>query len=274
MKKLLIITILSIALLLTACNISVEETLEDEPIEVQYSYISGIGAVYKSAQEMVDSEFAASVVIAKVTGISFKAMDYRDDTQSLSLEEAKKRYFDVEVEAWKVFRLSTIYDIEITSVLKGENADFSQIIVWSGIEDAYIEEQMAVVKEYELEFIPIVKGYETLDVGETYLFVLDRYKNFIPTPLSSYQGMYSLDDPFKKKVFTGSELENPPEYYYSRNECEYGSSPLISAYDIVSVFGDNVWGEFWQEWQRDNPDWETRIDRAAVEDLFAKRELR
>jgi len=45
---------------------------------------------------------------------------------------------------------------------------------------------------------------------------------------------------------------------------------MILAKDVISYFGEEDWKEFWTQWQKDNPDWDTWLDRDMAEQELAK----
>ncbi|MCL1851517.1 MAG: hypothetical protein FWF88_00590 [Peptococcaceae bacterium] len=61
------------------------------------------------------------------------------------------------------------------------------------------------------------------------------------------------------------EIAGPDAEKHSQNT-EYS----FSAKDVISTFGQDKWDAFWTQWQKDNPDWETWLDKAAVEDALAE----
>ena len=275
MKKLLIIIILTIALLLTACgvtqvsnNVEREVTLpeiDDEP-EILFSSIEHDWAPYLDVESLIND--VDIVVVGKVLSASFHVLE--SGTGLVPTQETP----------WYERFFATRYEIDVIMVFKGEPQERIEVGRPGGTMNYRVEEQMSLVREFGLQGIPIPEESMQLEIGETYLFTLSkaRYARRAHDEdlnlygfLNPVQCRYTIDNPFAKKVFTDEILETSD--LYSQSTTEHGL-PIISAYDIISVFGDDVWDEFWQEWQRDNPDWETRIDRAAVEDLFAKRELR
>jgi hypothetical protein len=36
---------------------------------------------------------------------------------------------------------------------------------------------------------------------------------------------------------------------------------------VISYFGEEDWKEFWTQWQKDNPDWQLRMDSDILESL-------
>ena len=136
--------------------------------------------------------------------------------------------------------------------------------VVGGVKDYRIEEQLAVVKKmnaFPSGGIVILESMPNIVKGETYLFALGQGKTEIYLNMTPQQSIFSLNDPFKRQGF--NEHTNSSRYY-SETVDEYGS-PLISAKDVISVFGKDKWEAFWNDWQKQNPDWETWLDREAVE---------
>ena len=266
-KIILSIALIS-ALLLTACSETQVRSVPESDIDLsEVDYIVGLPSYshYGDAQRL--TEAADVVVIGEIVDISFQVLDM---TTGLPPTEIT---LDVDR------RLTTIYDIEVITSLKGDVAGVIQMKIDGGIKDYRVEEQLRISREMNAwwkDSIVLIEYSPELKIGETYLLALcDLTLRGFETPLLVYmipqQSVFNLKNPFSKQSLSGRYDGRVGDY---SKDIDLEDSPLISAYDIVSVFGDDVWDEFWQEWQRDNPDWETRIDRAAVEDLLAKRELR
>jgi hypothetical protein len=215
-----------------------------------------------NVQELIET--ADLVVMGEVTGISFKVLDAT--TAFAPTEETKDTH------RW----LHTIYDVRVITTYKGRAADNLQIRVMGGAKDIYVEEQLKLIKEMRawpeiLEWpdeIRVEPNLPPLVTGEAYLFTLADYEAEGPTNIHPRQTIHSLNNPFEKQHHIHDNYRSSA--FYSQNENDYGH-PLISAYDIISEFGDEAWDAFWTKWQKDNPDWEERIDKSAVEKVLGER---
>ncbi|MCL2072236.1 MAG: hypothetical protein FWH07_08445 [Oscillospiraceae bacterium] len=238
-----------------AGEINVSEVIfetEETAGEVQYGSIHSDWVMWESAEGLVRDKDTDFVITAKVTDISFRVADSR--TGYPPEEGAKERYdeyYGQVVEPWRVFDLFTVYDIETIATYKGEGVSPTQILMVGGMKDVFVEEQLAVIKEYGIDCILVHEGENnTLKIGETYLFVLKQFDEFSSSPRNPDQCIYNLDNPFARTAPVGY--------------------PDITAKDIISTFGKDKWDTFWADWQRSNPDWESRLDVAAVERALAE----
>ena len=223
---------------------------------VEYASLNSDWPVYKNAEELV--ERAELVFIGSVTGISFKMLD---SVTGLPPDE------DTEIDEWDP-RLCTIYDVNIVTVYKGEPSAQTQVRVKGGLRDYRIEEQLAALAQYNQKYIPVMGEQFEIEIGETYLFALRQFETGTPTIMNPDQTSYNISNPFAKSTISRREFYKSAEYY-NKNTDENGG-PLISAKDVISYFGEDKWDDFWSKWQEDNPDWETRLDKAAVEKALAK----
>jgi hypothetical protein len=270
MKNLLSLLLVTV-LLITACaeitannektNDEIYNTIEsDDTGEIKYGVITGDWFLFPELHELIERTDVA--VIGKVTGVSFDIVDKR--TGHSPTENKKEEYiahFGDDVVPWALWELITIYDVDIISTYKSSYAETIQIRIPGGIKDYREEEQLAISRKHDINFVIYHKDYaDKFEVGETYLFALTRLPSGHYTPLNPTQGIYCINNPFEKQTSCGVKYGSG---YYYKSTNEYGS-PLISAYDIISSFGDEAWDTFWTDWQRDNPDWESRIDGAAV----------
>ena len=196
--------------------------------EVQYSYMEALYRPFKNVQELVES--ADIVYIGKVTGISFQMLDLT--TALPPTKDTEDRHI----------KLHTIYDIDVEIAYKGYESKQSKIRMLGGIMNYCIEEQLEILKEYSQEGILVMEEEVNLEIGEIYLVTLcDFGTGIIPTNMFPDQSIYNLHDPFEK---------------HTKN---------ITAKDVISTFGQDKWDEFWTQWQKDNPKWETWLDKAEVE---------
>jgi len=233
----------------TEAQIKTQHTSEVQ-VDEQYKIMNAIYQSYIDVQEL--EEEANVIFTGKVTGVSFQLLD--GDALPLTSEEKD----------W--MSLYTIYDIDVYTIYKGAEYSPKQVRVWGGIQDFMVEEQLAVMGKAAENGIPIfsAQGPE-IKIGESYLFVMFQYETGLPTILNHEQSFFNLNNPFKedREVVTGEKADLVFE--------KYGRYPAsITAKDIISEFGKEKWDEFWTQWQKDNPGWEKRLDKAAVEKALAE----
>lgn len=267
MKKHLYLALLfAIIFLLTACDvghnnetespanssvysiydiISTTET-ENSGIDI-YGSIDGDWAVYQNSQELV--ERANLVLIGKVTGISFQMLDTRD-SETIG-DDIDDMYYN----------LYTLYDVDVITLYKGDAKKSIQVRVMGGLIDYQVDEQLEILALYNKQYIPILEENLEYKTGETYLFVLHQHMDFAPTPLNITQSSYNLYNPFAKYAIDSHTLDDS---YYSKTVDDF-DNPIISAKDVISVFGQDKWEVFWSQWQKDNPNWETWINKNAID---------
>ena len=262
MKKqlLCVLFILIICIVVTSCsgnyidNDNTESNGDSENIqtEVEYREMNPFFTEFRNVQELV--ERSNLIIIGRVTDISFQVWDIT--TAQPPTEETEYRH------RW----LYTIYDIDVITVYKGEVSGSIQMSMSGGLRDYRVQEQLDLIREMEAwpnNTISIMRGMPEIKVGETYLFVLHQFADNFATLTNLNQAVYSLNNPFEKIGPTSYWLENPENYYHKSTD-QYGR-PIISAKDVISFFGNDEWDTFWTQWQRDNPRWETWINREAVE---------
>ena len=259
-KKTALILVIILAFLLTSCAPNTNPDLTaDQPevtnAEARYSTMNACWSSYADAEKLVES---ADIVIAGIiTDISFQVLDAKT---ALPPDEKTR-----EENRW----LHTIYDIDVITNYKGDMPNPAQIRIEGGVRDYRTEEQLALIKEMNAwpnDSIPTY-GSEMpeIKIGETYLFALCTFDTGLPTNLIPQQSIYNLQDPFQKHTLDGRDVDTK---YISSRTNQYGS-PIISAKDVISVFGQDKWDAFWAQWQKDNPGWESRLDKAAVEKALA-----
>ncbi len=163
--------------------------------------------------------------------------------------------------------LNTIYDLEIITSYKGGVFYPAQIRTDGGLKDYRVEEQLEVMRSGNAYHygngIPIMEGIPEIKIGEIYLFVLGQFETGLPSNLIPQQSFYNLQNPFKKNTLGEIELDDPAKYYSEKKD-PYGN-PIISAKDVISTFGQEKWNDFWSQWQKDNPGWETKLGKMSVE---------
>ena len=246
MKKLLCMSLIATIVTLSACEtkpIINETSINSKTPKIEYGSRESEWLMWDDAKGLVEDALADLVITGRVTGISFQVNDAH--TGAAADGETKKRYdeeYEVEVTPWMVLDLVTLYDVDVIETYKGKVTNSTQVKMLGGIKDYRVEEQMKLVEEFDLEFIIPSERDIRFEIGETYLFVLSQIRDLPPIPLNLDQAIHNLDNPFRNTEYSD-----------------------ISAYDIISTFGEDRWESFWGDWQRDNPDWESRIDKAEVE---------
>jgi len=255
-KKTALVLVIILAFLLASCGGNMEteqtETIQSSsPAEVRYATAEASWSFSHSAEQL--TERSDVVFSGTITDISFQVLDA---TTAMPPDEKT-----IDRNRW----LHTAYDVDVITVYKGNVSNPARISIEGGVRDYRVEEQLALMKEmrgWHDDCIFIHSGMPEIKIGETYLFALKK-----PTVrdvliiLNPYQSIYHLQNPFKKNGISGYELDSQ---YYSSQTDQHGY-PIISAKDIISVFGQDKWDAFWAQWQKDNPDWESRLDKAAVE---------
>ncbi len=183
----------------SSSNTDESSMISDSTDDIRYNIVSADWPMYSS----VGNLDAASnlIVMGKVTGISFDFVDLSTGKLATSSSKEADRCF------------STIYDVDIMNCYKGNaSGEKLQVLISSGIKDAYIEEQLQVLGD-EAEGIPIVAcNIPKIDIGKTYLFVLKQYEDCIPTVVNMEQGVYAADTPLEKDIMSIS-LKDVLAYY-------------------------------------------------------------
>ena len=266
MKKLLCILLGSTIVVLSACSknsvkINDPATIqENDSIIVNYVISETSYRSYNTAQELIES--ADIAIVGRVSGISFEVLDI---TSGHPPDEKSKM---------ENYQLFTIYDVDIITTYKSEISDNVRFMIGGGVKDYRVEEQLELVKKKNAQpndSILLQANIPEIEIGGTYLFtlrdtVLKGFKDTLPVIMIPQQSIHNLDNPFRKNTLSGHELGAD---YYARDVQENGD-PIISAKDIISTFGKDKWEAFWADWQRSNPDWESRLDVAAVERALAE----
>ncbi|MBD5158526.1 MAG: hypothetical protein HDT13_12935 [Butyrivibrio sp.] len=188
-----------------------ETTLSLGEMNVQYMDMYADWPAYKNADELLNA--GNIVVIGKVTGISFQVLDMQ--TGLPPTEDSEQRYCC----------LHAIYDVEVNTSYKGNTDGKLQFAVEGGIKEKYLEEQLAAIAGYDEEKIPVMAGMPEKNIGDTYLFVLYQYEDAIPTLVNPEQGIYKIDDPLEKDIYS-----------------------YVSPKEIISYFGEDEWTAFISEY--------------------------
>lgn len=185
-------------------------TLFSEKTDVQYKNLYVDWLAYSDTDKLIDA--GNIVVLGKVTGISFQMLDTQTAFPPTENSNAEDCF------------LYTIYDVEVHTTYKGTASGTIKVRVMGGFKDIYLNEQLAAFDSYDEKVIPVVIGMPKMEIGETYLFVLYQYEDTMPTPVNPEQGMYKLDDPSQKDVYS-----------------------YVSPKEIISYFGEDKWKEFISE---------------------------
>lgn len=190
--------------------------------------------IYKNAEELISE--SDIVLIGKVKSIEFKVLDI---TNALPVSENTPDYAK---------ELYTIYNIEVLTPYKGDIIGSISFRVMGGMVNYQVDEQIKVM-EKECAFnrelgILVWENYSKAQctVGKSYLFTLYQFETGLPTLLNLEQSVYSLDEPTRK-----NSIGNSNKVYYSGSVDDNGS-PLISALDIISAFGNEDINIFEQNW--------------------------
>ena len=259
MKKLLCALIMLTVVVTTSCGNYIGESDSENKSnmeEVNYVFVEPFCHVYRDVHELIEGvepsrkDIEILIFTGNVTGISFQILDITTGGAPTHETEKKNCY------------LNTIYEIDIITSYKGKYSEKTQIRMLGGIIDYRTEEQLSISKEIE-DFngrITIVEGMPEINIGETYLFVTGQFLTIAgqfvtsaPTLVNLNQSVYNLHNPFDKKLEGYSDNIFP-----------------ISAKDIISAFGEDKWDSFWTQWQKDNPKWETWLDRSEVDKALAQ----
>ena len=172
--------------------------------------------------------------VGTITDISFDVYSIRGDWP---LTDSKK----------EDRLIYTLYDIAVQTSYKGESKSELRLRCLGGLKDYKVEEQLKVVKEKGTwgDCIHLVEDMPKYEIGETYLFLANQRVNGTVANGNPYQCVYNLHNPFEERSFGGVTTANLK--------------------DIISAFGKDKWDTFWTQWQKDNPKWETWIDKSVVE---------
>lgn len=229
MKLKFFLTLAAAAILLTACSNNMKESdiVSPNPASVEgngtvsnitngakYNTESVLYNVYPQEQSLVDA--SEDVVLGKVTGMSFQILGDKEHTRPDGSTYTGQFY--------------TVYDVEVLTSYKGSLSDSICVRMCGGVkDDLYLEEQLLALGERANYGIPVVEEMPVLNIGETYLFVLNRYYTEIPTVINPVQGVYSIS----------SSID---EAGYSIVSSKYRFK--ISVKDIISYFGEEQWSAF------------------------------
>ncbi|MCL2088338.1 MAG: hypothetical protein FWH14_02530 [Oscillospiraceae bacterium] len=226
----------------TEKNNSVSENLDQqiEPQKIEderYGSMSGDWAWYPSAKSLKD--YSNLIVTGTVTDISFEILD------SLTGLTPTEKSDPTRIQQY------TFYHVDVIETYNGKKSKSIRVRIDGGISDFHVEEQVALLREYEQEHIFVWDDLPEIKIGETYLFVLyDFDNNFDPYPLNLNQTVY----PVKEDPFRGTD-----------NNPHFAQENPITAQDIITEFGTDKWDAFYTDWRRDNPDWETRLTGDSLE---------
>jgi len=156
------------------------------PMQVTYNVTQGDWPQYKNAAEVVGK--ADLVFEGKVTGISFQVLDMTTGLPPTS-----------DTEEWHRC-LYTFYDVEITTVYKGDERRTIQVVMNGGLRDVRVDEQLRVLGEDAPKGIPLVAGMLVLANGKTYLFAVKKNGTLPAFILNTNQSVYDLVNPSVKQA--------------------------------------------------------------------------
>ncbi|MDR2647922.1 MAG: hypothetical protein LBB67_07365 [Oscillospiraceae bacterium] len=182
---------------------------------MQPSYFS----VFKDAKELVDK--APIVLVGQISDISFTVLD--SSTAELPNDSSLEEHL----------MLYTFYDIEIVTIYKGEPQIPFQMKIYGGLEGYKTDEQLAAMQDLQNKTIPVLRDMPDLNIGETYLFVVDQIGSRAAYPYYPLQSIYNLS------------VESPLTQH-----------PNMTAKDIILTFGEDKWQDFWAQWQAEHPDYQ------------------
>ena len=243
MKKVVYILVTCI---LVICITSCQKTSTYEfpeagvPFEVisvsdgSYTQISADWHIYSDAADLI----AASdmVFIGEITDIKFEVLDA---TNALPVSESTPDYART---------LYTLFNVNVLETYKGNTANVKQVRRRGGMVNYNVDEQLNVMDEgcaFKREFgIPVWENfYKTqYQTNTCYLFVVRQYETGCPTIINLEQAIYGLDEPTRKNT-----LGSNNNVYYTGDTDEY-NNPLISAFDIISEFGNAKANTFYADW--------------------------
>ncbi len=199
-----------------------------------YTQISADWDIYNDATDLI----AASdmVFIGEITDIKF---DVLDATTALPASESTPDY---------ARNLYTLFDVNILETYKGDTTNVKQVRMMGGMVDYNVEEQLNVMNEgraFKRELgIPVWEDFykRQYQTNTCYLFVVRQYETGCPTIINLEQAIYGLNEPTRKNT-----LGSNNNVYYTGDTDEY-NNPLISAYDIISEFGNVKANAFYADW--------------------------
>ena len=164
---------------------SAAQTSTTTPSPVSYNSIHGDWPQYKNASEVVGK--ADLVFEGKVTGISFQVLDMRT-----SLPPTR------DTEEWNR-SIYTIYDVEITTVYKGNEQRTIQVRMDGGLREYRVNDQLKALGADASKGIPVVEGMPVLAIGKTYLFAVSKIAGLPAFILNTNQSVYDLANPSAKQ---------------------------------------------------------------------------
>ena len=197
---------------------------------------------YYNENELIDK--AKFIVLGEVANISFEVLNCKILESPDDIPQ---------------YEFSTIYEINVIELYKGDYKKTIKVIQPGGIEGYKEKEQIELIKnkkEYLFDedsikeigdnwSIPIYYGAPIMKEGEIYLLALNEYGYLLNSNQALYQ--YKSENPFEEK----------------------DSHSTLSMYSILTEL--NVWDSFWAQWQKDNPNWETWFDKNEVDKILAEK---
>ena len=234
MKKRIVCVLIIVLILVCSCANNSEEKFDND---IDKTIIHGLETFYKDETALIDR--STFIILGKVTDISFEVLNIR---LLLNPENKPPRYF-----------FHTVYTIDVIESYKGDCKEGFKIRKLGGLASYKEKEQLELIEAnknylYDAETIEEIGNNwsipiysETVDIkeGTTYIFMLNEYGYL----LNSRQALYELSNPFE-------------------------DHNTLTLHNVLSKL--NVWDEFWAQWQKDNPNWETWLDKAEVEAALLK----
>lgn len=217
MKKIFIIIIISL-LLLSGCsdyskmqeNMQLYESEEksvDSNNDLNYRILSADWQIYGSIEDLVNA--GDVVVLGEVTELSFEILDITTAEPPTEDSNADNCY------------LYTIYELDVLASYKGCSTDKIKMRVIGGQEGIKLDEQISILGEGVKYGIPLLENAPSINIGETYLFVLYQYGDTIPTIINVDQSVYETKRPLTKERYSNASFK-----------------------DIISFFGEEKWADY------------------------------
>ena len=230
LAKTRLIVLLAALLMLTSCN-SGQSTAP----RIEYEYQARDEIAFSDAAELVEA--ADHVFTGVVDNISFAVIN--DETGKAPTQECNPSHLT----------LVTINDVIVLENYKGAERRVMRVMTQGGIKGYREDEQLflligaGVVSPDGKHRILVDHEVSPLEEGDVYLFVVlnlivefEGYRNFVGV-INSRQALLDLDNPFE-------EIDN------------FSS---ITVESIISEFGESAFEGHWENWQRNNQDWEERL---------------
>ncbi len=221
MKTIFLLVFVLVTVMLSGCtgktdtqqdstSSAVQDSNSSVENDIKYIDVSADWPVYENTDALIKA--ANVVILGKVTGISFQILDLKNGGSPTEDSEQQNCAF------------CTIYDVEVDTSYKGNAAGKLRFCTEGGLKGEYVKEQLAVLDGSAKKEIPVMVEMPKIEIDETYLFVLYQYEDKMPTLLNPEQGIYKLDNPLEKDVYS-----------------------YVSPKEIISYFGEEQWEAFISE---------------------------